>query len=445
MSKRLFILTLAALLIAAAVVARRKRLPETTATSAPSSGTTAANAGNPGLDQGAFGDLGVVCSPAPADEENAAGTDPGVTADSLQVSTISDPGFSGRLGLNQELFDTAEAFTKWCNEHGGIHGRQIDLQERDAKLTEYQQRILEACDQGDFFIVGGGGVFDDTGQKDRLACGLPAIPGYVVTPAAIEADLSIQPVPIPNNENPSGQFRYLFDRFPETKDAVGVFAGSIDTTKLVAARNKEALDTLGAKVVYDGTYNPVGETSWRPFIEAMRNAGVKGLYFVGDPGVLASFLTEAASVDMKFDWVAADPNNYDPALLDAGAAADGVYMRTAFYPFLDPAREGQPGDRAVPSADGAVQARREDRVPRRPGPVRLAALRQGRGRVRCGRHARLRLGEDAGDHRLDRRRTAGDARPADREGKRLHGDPRGQGPEVPTRRRLRAQRRHLQL
>ena len=65
-------------------------------------------------------------------------------------------------------------------------------------------------------------------------------------------------------------------RFPETKDAVGVFAGSIDTTKLVAARNKEALDTLGAKVVYDGTYNPVGETSWRPFIEAHAQRGREG-------------------------------------------------------------------------------------------------------------------------------------------------------------------------
>ena len=336
MSKRLLTLTLAVLLFAAACGRDEETTAGDTNTSVPSSETTADSGGNPGLDQGAFGDLGVVCSPAPDGEENAAASDPGVTADSLQVSTFSDPGFQGRLGLNQELFDTADAFTSWCNEHGGIHGRKIVLEKRDAKLAEYQQRVIEACDQGDFFMVGGGAVFDDTGQKDRLACGLPAIPGYVVTPAAIEADLSIQPVPIPNNEDPVGQFRYLFDTFPESTDAIGVFAGSIATTKLVADRNKEALATMGAKVVYDGTYNPVGETTWRPFLEAMRNAGVKGLYFVGDPGVLSSFLAEAASLDVTFDWVAADPNNYDPAVLDAGPAADGVYMRTAFYPFLDP-------------------------------------------------------------------------------------------------------------
>ena len=149
---------------------------------------------------------------------------------------------------------------------------------------------------------------------------------------------------------------------------------------------------------------------------------------------------------MKFDWVAADPNNYDPAVLDAGAAADGVYVRTAFYPFLDP---------ALAKDNPATEQYRALMAQYKPdgkiaylgvqGLSAVAALRQGRGRVRCGRHARLRLGEDAGDHRLDRRRTAGDARPADREGKRLHGDPRDQGPEVPARRRLRAQRRHLQL
>ena len=126
-----------------------------------------------GLDEGAFGDLGVLCQEAPEGETLAAGTDPGVTADSIQVSTFSDPGFPGRLGLNQEMFDTAEAFTNWCNEHGGINGRQIVLKLRDAKLTEFQQRVIEACDEGDFMSVGGGAVFDDTGQTDRLACGAP--------------------------------------------------------------------------------------------------------------------------------------------------------------------------------------------------------------------------------------------------------------------------------
>jgi hypothetical protein len=59
---------------------------------------------------------------------------------------------------------------------------------------------------------------------------------------------------------------------------------------------------------------------------------------VGDPSVLSTFLAEAATLDARFDWVYADPNNYDPNVLAVGQAIDGVYVRTAFYPFLDPAQ-----------------------------------------------------------------------------------------------------------
>ncbi|HEX5094615.1 MAG TPA: branched-chain amino acid ABC transporter substrate-binding protein, partial [Acidimicrobiia bacterium] len=99
---------------------------ETTESSDAESATTASEGQSSnnaqGLDAGAFGDLGVICQPGDGATASSSTSDPGVTADSVQISTFSDPGFSGRLGLNQELFDTAEAFTKWCNEHGGING-----------------------------------------------------------------------------------------------------------------------------------------------------------------------------------------------------------------------------------------------------------------------------------------------------------------------------------
>lgn len=288
-----------------------------------------------GLADGAFGDLGVICQPAPEGETLAAGTDPGVTESSVQISTFSDPGYEGRLGLNQEMFDTAEAFAAWCNDHGGLNGRTIDVKLRDAKLFEFQQRMIEACDEGDFFSVGGGTVFDDTGQPDRLACGLPIIPGYAATAVASGADLSLQPVPNPGDQQPVGALKYLAETFPGSSDAVGIFTGQLETTQVVADRNKEAMEQLGWNVLYEGSYSPLGETTWRPFLEAMRNAGVKGLYWVGEPTNLSKLLTEAESIDIGFDWIISDANHYDEQLTSAGTAADGTYVRTAFYPFLD--------------------------------------------------------------------------------------------------------------
>lgn len=91
--------------------------------------------------EGDFGDLEEVCGPGDASGDTAQG----VTGDSIQVGTISDPGFVGRPGLNQELFDSSDVFVEWCNAAGGINGREITLVERDAALTEYKQRITESC------------------------------------------------------------------------------------------------------------------------------------------------------------------------------------------------------------------------------------------------------------------------------------------------------------
>lgn len=300
-----------------------------------STGDTGGGDGEPGLDDGAFGDLGVICREAPEGETLQAGTDPGVTAESVQISTFSDPGFSGRLGLNQEMFDTAEAFTKWCNEHGGINGRRIELKLRDAKLTEFQQRVIEACDEGDFMSVGGGAVFDDTGQADRLACGLPVIYGYAVTATAADADLAIQPIPNPGDQQAVGAMRWIEEEYPESVQAVGIFTGQLETTQVVARRNKEAMEKLGWKVVHEDSYSPTGEQTWRPFLESMKAAGVRGLYWVGEPANLSKLLSEAAGLGITFEWVMTDANHYDPQIPEvAGEAADGLYVRTAIHPFL---------------------------------------------------------------------------------------------------------------
>jgi hypothetical protein len=318
---------------------------EVTSTSAPA----ATNATEPGtdttlptavgLDEGGFGDLGVICSPAAAGTE-LTDTDVGVTADSIQVSTFSDPGFVGRPGLNQEMFDTATAFAAWCNEHGGINGREIDLKLRDAKLGEFQQRIIEACSEGDFAMVGGGAVFDDTGQAERLDCELPNIAGYVVTAVAAEADLTVQPVPNPAGFLPTGDLDYLAAQFPDSLDHVGILTGDIATTVTVASRYREGIETLGWDEVYYAEYPAGGVDNWRPYLEEIESKGVEGLVWVGEPVNLGKFMDEADGLGIEFAWVRTDANHYDNKLIaEAGAAADGAYIRSVFAPFLGGAAE----------------------------------------------------------------------------------------------------------
>jgi ABC-type branched-subunit amino acid transport system substrate-binding protein len=284
-----------------------------------------------------FGNLSHICGPAPAGATLKA-TDTGVTATDIQVSAFSDVGFSGRPGLNQELFDSSTAFTKWCNDAGGINGRKINLKLRDAALTAFQQRVIEACNEHDFMMVGGGAAFDDTGQKERLACGLPNVAAYVVSPQAVSADLTYVPVINPGPHTLLiGDLRYLGDKFPDATKKIGLLTAGISSTQILAKKLQEALGQLGWKIVYNAQYNPAGEATWRPLAEGLRSAGAKGVIWVGEPVFFGKFIEAANAAGYEPDFFRTDGNGYDQSLIkNGGPQLQNAYVPSVFYPFLDP-------------------------------------------------------------------------------------------------------------
>ncbi len=301
---------------------------------AAATGGTPSPASPSGSGAGDFGSLKAVCGPGNAKGSTAMG----VTDSEIRVGTISDVGFSGRPGLNQELFDASEVFTKWCNAAGGINGRKIVDDELDAKLTEYKQRITEACQQ-DFMLVGGGGVFDDAGQKERLSCLLPDIPGYQVSAEARGSDLSVSAIPAPLDQLPIGIFQYLGQKFPSSTKKVAFLTGNVPATVLVDKQALEGVKTLGWKSVYRAQYNALGESSWTPFAEALRSNGAKGLVYTGEPENMAKLLQAIDDIGYKLDWVVVGPNHLDQNFIKVGGSAvHDVYLLASVVPFFDAAK-----------------------------------------------------------------------------------------------------------
>ena len=279
---------------------------------------------------GTFGDLEEVCS----DGDASGSTSQGVTDDEIVIGTVSDPGFAGRPGLNQELFDAAKVFADWCNEAGGINGREIKVNERDAKLTEYPQRIAEACRE-DFFLVGGGAVFDETGQEARIECLLPDIAGFVVSPVARGSDLVLQPVPNPLDFVNVGAQRFAAEQFPESVDHIGYITGNVPATIVVNNQKREAGRELGFSEVYNAQYNAAGESSWTPFAEAIQSAGVRGLQYTGEPENAGKLLQAIADIGYELDWFVADANHIDQKLIDSGGeAVRNVFIAGAVFPYF---------------------------------------------------------------------------------------------------------------
>ncbi|MGZ7015510.1 MAG: hypothetical protein ACXVLK_20540, partial [Acidimicrobiales bacterium] len=313
-----------------AVLSGCSRSNDSTATDTTSSTSSGGGGSSGAPGNGQFGSItDPVCGPAPASDsttgtvEVGQTTGPnvqGVTPAAIKLGVISDVGYSGYPGLNQELFDASDVFADWCNSLGGINGHQIQIDKLDAKLTEYKSAISTACAQ-DFALVGGGGVFDSTGQADRLACLLPDFPGYVVSAEARGSDFSVQATNGGSNTAVSfGLANYLDEKFPSAGDAVGYITANVNTTIINKQQYQEAGATLGWKTVYDDQYNAVGESTWLPFAQGIADKKVKGLYFVGSAVNLAKLLGALAQINYKLDWVAGPSNIYDPALISEGGA-----------------------------------------------------------------------------------------------------------------------------
>lgn len=287
------------------------------------------------LDRGDFGTLEAVCGPAPSGRENGATAGQGVDADRVAIGTFADPGNQARPGLNQELFDTADVFTAWCNELGGINGRQIELRKHDAGLFQYQARMVEAC-ESDFVLVGGGAVFDDAGQETRLRCLLPDIPGFRATPEAIGADLSAAPTPAGLDAVGFGVGPHFTAEFPDAVDDVGILTGNVGTTITQADSYQQAGEHFGWTFTYSDQYNAIGESTWVPYAQKIAESGVRGLVYVGEPENLGLLVQAFQQIGYHPDWVLGTPNVYDPKLVQSGGAALAdipVYTWIASTPF----------------------------------------------------------------------------------------------------------------
>jgi ABC-type branched-subunit amino acid transport system substrate-binding protein len=293
--------------------------------------------------EGDFGDLEAVCGPNEGGGEVPTG-DPaevqGITADSISVGTVADPGFEGRPGLNQEIFDAATAFVEWCNAAGGINGKQLDLTLRDAAVSEYQPVLQAACRE-DFAIVGSGAVQDNFWPDVGAACGLIDVAAFSVTPEKagtagrdpIEAR-SVQVVPNSSDRFGVGSFLVLAEEFPEAAARAGIIYGDLETTIVVKDRMVAALEPLGFEFVHEAGYNILGEANWAPFAGALQEDGVEWLMMVGEGENLSLLLQAMDEIGYRPEVISMEANFYDQVWVDAaGPSADGVFVRTGLTPF----------------------------------------------------------------------------------------------------------------
>ncbi len=298
------------------------------------SGSTSSTARGSGLTaptpSGVFGDAGQVCGPGSA----KGATDQGVSDTTIRVGTMADPGAQVQPGLDQELFDTADAFVGWCNASGGINGRKIELDRWDSKLTEVAARMIQAC-ASDFMLVGNGEAFDSAGVDQRLKCKLPEIPAYDVSTQAAGAPLTIQPIPASGHQSAvGGALRIVKQADPEAARHLGQLSSQLQSVKDAGDRDRAAAKALGyTSVYYDEA--PILVDDYRTYAQNLQSKGVQVFMFENAPDNLAALYRALAELRYVPKYGIYGANMYDPKLVkNAGTALQGnVLIVTNAVPF----------------------------------------------------------------------------------------------------------------
>ena len=272
--------------------------------------------------------VGKICEPG------AGGTSSvrGVSDKTIRIAVFNDAANTVEPGLEEELVQQAMAFAAWCNASGGINGRDIVIDDRDAALFNPAQVTVQAC-QSDFMAVGGGMALDQPSVPIREQCGLGQISGYLASDASEVASDQVDPGGGNTDTWPSGWFRELAKAYPQAVKKAGM--GGANTPSVLEPERKYefCVEAQGWKVV-DFQQPPIAVTDWAPYVDEAQSKGVEALWPSLDDNIVPYF---QAMTTARFHpaFVILGVQFYNSTTSSGVAANPGlppVYLETSWWP-----------------------------------------------------------------------------------------------------------------
>ena len=114
---------------------------------------------------------------------------------------------------------------------------------------------------------------------------------------------------------------------------VGFMTGDLQSIVVAKDQDKQYIDNLGGKVVYDQKYGVAGESNWRPFVEGMKEKGVEVFALTGEPSQLVGVQKAMKTVGWYPKYTIQQTNFYDSGFLaEGGATAKDTFIRSIYWP-----------------------------------------------------------------------------------------------------------------
>jgi hypothetical protein len=329
-SRGLILTTVAliAITLAACSSSRRSSSPQSAAPTSVAGATATTAAAAAGQK---FGTLASPCGPGTA----TGATDQGVTGTSIRIAYGDDRGYTGDPGLNKEMGDAVKAMIKWCNDQGGINGRQVVGDFYDAAITQVNTVTQQAC-KTDFMLVGEGWALDEAAEGTRVGCNLVAVPGFAVGPDFDNGPMKYEPVPGPADYQDASLFYEAAQLWPTQVKKADFFHTTLaSATESTFAKNSEEATAAGWDLLNCGVkINYNGEPDYKPFAAKFQSCGVQLVYYNLTPGPqLFGFLTAMNELGEHPLYLTEAADYTTPfAQWNTQGIADQTYTREAFQP-----------------------------------------------------------------------------------------------------------------
>ncbi len=276
---------------------------------------------------GQWAGVGKICEPG----SGGSSTVRGVSPNSIHVAVFNDQSNTVLPGLEKEFVQFANAFAAWCNASGGINGRHVVIDNRDAALFNAAQVTNEAC-QNDFMAVGGGMALDQPAVSVREGCGLGQISGYTVSDASSTSTLQVNP----NNINPkyqtAGWFLTLAKKYPQAvKNAA--FGAENSASILEPEHKYQAAAQDQGWNVKTFQIAPINVTDWTPYVQQLATGGYQAVW-PSDTGNLTPYLQAMNTIGYHPAFLIAGTQFYNQSTIKAlqGLKVPPLYIETNWWP-----------------------------------------------------------------------------------------------------------------
>jgi ABC-type branched-subunit amino acid transport system substrate-binding protein len=324
------VLVLALALVTTAACGSRVDEPSTIAGGAGGNGGGNGGGGAGGGGGGEGGppaDAEAPCGPGDA----SGATDTGVTDDTIAIATIQDIG-GPRPGLFQANLDAMNAFVAYCNELGGILGRELELTAYDSRISEHRSTTAQACDRA-FALVGQSVAIDSAGAQVGVDCGIPDIPAFAVETQHAGATNVVQPLPNPPTLLNVGPERYVKKEFPDAAKHAAMFFISAGPSSVTAEKRVKGFEEIGFNFDVN-SQTELNELNWGPFVEQIRSNDVQYVTSVSELDNPVNLAKELRTQGVEVEIFELDQVAYDPALIEKGGdVVEGVHVVVSTVPF----------------------------------------------------------------------------------------------------------------